>query len=56
MSGETTTKEHNKRQKPKKENWLTRFIDRIAEANEKNFGGQTPDCCGHVARPAPKNR
>lgn len=58
MSGETTVKELGQQQKPKKDNWLTRFIDKIAEANEKKFGGQIPDCCGNTrpAHPAGKTR
>ncbi len=31
--------------KPKKDNWLTRFLGRLAEVNEKQFQGQVPDCC-----------
>lgn len=32
-------------QKPKKDSWFSRFLERLAAANEKQFGGQVPDCC-----------
>ena len=41
--------------------WLKKWLKKLAEANEKNFGGQPPDCCGVIkAHPkreaqAPKN-
>jgi hypothetical protein len=40
--------EELKQAKPKKDNWFTRFIDKIGEANDKKFSGQIPDCCGGV--------
>ena len=43
--------EELKQAKPKKDNWLTRFIDKIGEANEKKFSGQVPDCCGGTGGP-----
>ncbi len=26
--------------------WLKKWLEKLAEANEKNFGGVTPPCCG----------
>ena len=26
-------------------NWWTKFIARLAESNQKEFGGKGPDCC-----------
>ncbi len=38
--------------KPKKETWFTRFLDSLAKANEKQFGGNVPSCCsGKTASP-----
>ncbi len=35
-------------QRPKKDTWFSRFLERLAAANEKQFGGQMPDCCGRM--------
>lgn len=43
--------DERKEKKPKQETWLSRFIEKIASANEKKFGGQVPDCCGGVKAP-----
>ncbi|MGE5578758.1 MAG: LDCC motif putative metal-binding protein [Bacillota bacterium] len=32
--------------KAKKETWFSRFLDNLAKANERQFHGQVPDCCG----------
>lgn len=48
--------EGRKQEKPKKDNWLTRFIDKIGEANEKKFSGQVPDCCGGKRVSQDRNR
>ncbi|HHW18773.1 MAG TPA: hypothetical protein GXX30_07715 [Firmicutes bacterium] len=31
--------------KPKKKSWFSRWLERLAEINEREFGGQVPDCC-----------
>lgn len=31
--------------KPKKKTWLSRWLERLAEVNEREFGGKVPDCC-----------
>lgn len=39
--------------KPKKETWFSRFLDSLAKANEKQFGGDLPSCCGGKTAPRP---
>lgn len=34
-------------------NWFKRFLENLAQANEKEFQGQSPDCCT-INRPEPK--
>ncbi|WP_281244092.1 LDCC motif putative metal-binding protein [Halanaerobium salsuginis] len=28
-----------------KKSWWQKFIDKLASANQKEYGNQTPDCC-----------
>ena len=49
------------RKEDNKMSWIKKWLEKLAEANEKNFGGQPPDCCGSMkthpkpVTQAPKN-
>lgn len=34
--------------------WWKRFLQRIAEANERQFGSQPPDCCRKPEQNVPR--
>ncbi|MEW6087526.1 MAG: LDCC motif putative metal-binding protein [bacterium] len=37
--------------------WIKKWLGKLAESNEKNFGGQSPDCCGGTkVHPKPETR
>lgn len=38
-------------------NWIKKWLEKLADANEKNFGGQPPDCCGSMkTHPKPETQ
>ncbi len=41
QAGDPPRHNQDKKKKKKKKNWLTRYLERIAEENKKN-----PPCCG----------
>ncbi len=37
--------------------WLLDFLEKLAKANEKEFGGKTMDCCGlNAPKPTRSNK
>lgn len=55
MSQEIFVQEINKKEAAEMLESLKRFIEKIAEANKKEFKGQNPDCCT-INRPDQTNR
>lgn len=33
-------------QSKNKKSWWNKFVDKLATANEKEYGDDVPDCCG----------
>lgn len=38
--------DYKERSMSKRKNWWQKFIDKLALANQKEYGNDVPDCCG----------